>query len=209
MNSASPHQDGDRYDLAGNLGSRGIVHTVANGVIGQNVHLFPEDDLAILIVDGNQDRAYLPLDYGNIKVGEEIGVAGYPLSRLQLVNGLIGFGGLIFRVARSVLTATYPVNIQIDGGPLLANIPVLEVNFLFVNGNSGGPIFSAETGRVVGFVHGYQSYKVREKIETVSMIPNFPAGMSNTYIENQSALYSLGIVISRVRDHLEQFAVAL
>lgn len=209
MNSASPHQDGDRYDLAANLGNRGIVHTVANGVAGQNVHLFPEDDLAILIVDGNQDRAYLPLDYGNIRVGEEIGVAGYPLSRLVLVNGLIGFSGLIFRVARSVLTATYLVNVQIDGGPTLTNMPVLEVNFLFVNGNSGGPIFSAETGRVIGFVHGYQPYKLREKVETVTMIANLPAGMSNTYIDNQTALYSLGIVLSRVRDHLEQFGVSL
>jgi hypothetical protein len=209
MNAGSPHQDGDRYDLASNLGTRGTVHSVANAVVGQNVHLFPEDDLAILIADGKQDRAYLPLDYGEICVGAEIGVAGYPLSRLNVVNGRVVFTGLIFRVAKSVLTATYSVNINTQTGIMLTNVPVLEVNFMFVHGNSGGPMFSAETGRVIGFVHGYQTYKVQEKIETVSMLATLPQGMSNTYIDNQSALYSLGIALSRIRDHLEQLGVSL
>lgn len=209
MNSRSPHQDGDRYDLASNLGPRGIVHSVTNAVVGQNAHLFPEDDLAILIVDGNQDRAYLPLDYEEVRVGAEIGVAGYPLSRLNVVNGRVSFDGMIFRVAKSVLTGTYVVNINTDIGTTLQNMSVLEVNFLFVPGNSGGPIFSADTARVMGFVHGYQTYKVQEKVETVSMLPTLPEGMSRTYISNQSALYSLGIVLSRVRDHLERLNVSL
>jgi hypothetical protein len=210
MNVASPHQDGVQYDLVNNLGpSGGSVHTVSNATTGTNVHLFPEDDLAVLIVDGNQDRAYLPLDYSDIRIGAEIGVAGYPIPRLVVVNGKISFDGLLFRVAKSVLTSTYIITINTDIGTTLPNMPVIEVNFLFVSGNSGGPIFSSDTGRVLGFVHGYQSYKILERVETVNMIKNLPAGMANTYIHNQTALYSLGIVLSRVRVHLEKFGVSL
>jgi hypothetical protein len=210
MNSISPHQDGIQYDLVNNLGpGKASVHTVSNAVTGQNLHLFPEDDLAILIVDGNQSRAYVSLEYGEIRVGAEIGIAGYPIPRLGLVNGKISCDGLLFRVAKSVLTSTYNTTINTDTGNVLVNVPVMEVNFLFVPGNSGGPIFSADTGRVLGFVHGFQSYKILERVETVTLVKNLPAGMGNTYMHNQTALYSLGIVLSRVRPHLEKFGVSL
>jgi hypothetical protein len=210
MHTSNPHRDGDRYELVANLGQAGgSVHSIANAVVGQNVHLFPTDDLAILIADGNQDRAYLPLFYEDIQVGAEIGVAGYPIPRLNVVNGMLNPRDLIYRVARSVVTATYNATINTDIGTTLPEIPVIEVNFLFVAGNSGGPIFSADTGRVMGFVHGFQGYKVLERVETVTMLQNLPAGMSNTYIHNQTALYSLGIVLSRIRSHLEGFGVTL
>lgn len=94
-------------------------------------------------------------------------------------------------------------------GTILTDIPVIEVNFLFVAGNSGGPLFAAETGRAMGFVHGYHTQKIREKVETVTLIPTLPPGISGTYIDNQSALYSLGIALSRVRDYLDRFGVTL
>ena len=214
MNARTPHQDGIQYDLVNNLGStagpiRGSVYTVTNAVVGRNVHLFPDDDLAVLLIDGNQNRAYLPLEFGEINIGTEIGVAGYPIPRLFIVNGKISIEGLLFRVAKSALTDTYVTSINTESGATLPNIPVMEVNFLFVAGNSGGPIFSAETGRVMGFVHGYQTYKILERLETVTMIKDLPEGMGKTYIQNQSALYSLGITLSRVRDHLERFGVSL
>src|SRR2546430_9032021 len=36
------------------------------------------------------------------------------------------------------------------------------------------------------------SQKILERLETVSLIPQLPSGVSSTYIDNQSALYSLG-----------------
>ena len=55
------------------------------------------------------------------------------------------------------MTATYLANVN-----LLLNAPILEVNFLFVPGNSGGPIFDAETSQVVGFVDAFTTIKIGE-----------------------------------------------
>jgi hypothetical protein len=209
MSAASPHQDGDQYQLVNNLGQGGVIQLVSNTTVGNNLHLFQDCDLALLLADGNQNRAYLPLEYNDIQAGYEIGVAGFPLPSLLAVNGNLRYDGLIFRVAKDVVTATYRTNITTNTGITLTDIPAIEVNFLFVPGNSGGPLFAAATGRVVGFVQGYRSQKIEEKVETVTLIPALPQGLPNTYIYTQSALYSLGIGISRVRSHLEQFGVSL
>lgn len=118
------------------------------------------------------------------------------------------YDGLIFRVAKNVVTANYQGNIGAGLGRL-TDIPIIEVNFLFVPGNSGGPVFAANTGRVHGFVHGYRTQKVREVIETVTMIPELPEGLGGTYIDTQTALYSFGIGLNRVRAHLEELGVTL
>jgi hypothetical protein len=209
MHPANPHQDGDRYDLVQNLSTGIRFWQVSNAVVGTNVHVFPDSDLAVLIVDGNQDRVYLPLEYGDLPVGMEIGIAGYPIPILTSVGGILHYDGLIFRVAKNVLTATYQTNISVQGGPTLTNIPLLEVNFLFVPGNSGGPIFAADTGRVLGFVHGFRMHKIVERIETVTLIQNLPPGVSNKYVDSQSALYSIGVRLSHVRAHLEGLGVSL
>jgi hypothetical protein len=209
MSPANPHQDGDQYQLVNSLGQGGLINTVSDTTVGRNLHFFQDCDLALLQADGSQNRAYLPLQYADIYPGYEIGVAGFPLPSLQTVAGSLRYDGLIFRVAKNVVTATYRTNINTNTGMALTDIPAIEVNFLFVPGNSGGPLFEADTGRVVGFVQGYRTQKIEEKVETVSLIPTLPQGMASSYIYTQSALYSLGIGISRVRSHLEQFGVSL
>jgi len=208
--TANPHNDGDRYDLVNTLDNGAVtIHRVDNAVVGTNVQISPDADLALLILNDNQQRAYLPLEYGDVRVGTEIGVAGYPLPELIVQNATLLYAGLIFRVAKNVLTATYKTNIQSDSGSTLSDLPVLEVNFLFVPGNSGGPIFAGETGRVLGFVHGYRTHKIQERIENVTLIQQLPDGVNTTYVHNQSALYSIGIKMIQVRTHLEQFGVTL
>ena len=65
-------------------------------------------------------------------------------------------------------------------------------------------------GRVLAFVHGYSTTKVRERVETVSLIKGgLPDGLSPKYIENLNALYSLGIKLDRVRGRLEALGVTL
>ena len=178
---ATPHVDGDRYDLVSANGSTVTVWQLQNAILGNSVHIFQDADLALLSVDGGESRSYLPLEYGDVPIGADIGVAGYPVPSLQAVNGGISASGLIYRVARNVLTATYKSNFQTNTGAILTDIPTLEVNFLFVPGNSGGPIFLATNGRVIGFVHGFRTHKIEEKVATTE--PNFvlPPGMSNSY----------------------------
>ncbi|MBI1749942.1 MAG: trypsin-like peptidase domain-containing protein [Acidobacteria bacterium] len=206
----APHKDGDSYHLVCNLtGTSGAIHAIGNAVVGQNVHLFPDCDLALLISKARKDQPYVSIDFGDVPIGREIGVAGYPLSKLQVVNGNLSYEGLIFRVAKGVVTSTYNTNINPGIGPGIQAVSVIEVNFLFVPGNSGGPVFDAETGRVAAFVHGYTTEKIRERIEEATLIQDLPAGVSRQYIENLNALYSIAIKLERVRPQLEAFGVRL
>ncbi len=89
----------------------------------------------------------------------------------------------------------------------MTNIPGIEVNFLFVPGNSGGPIFDAEHGQILGFVHGFQSFTVMEQVTETSLIPELPDGLGRRYVQNISGIYSQGIKIDVARDVLPRFGV--
>src|SRR6266851_218840 len=203
---ANPHQQGDSYSLVANLtGNSGKVHQIQNPQIGQEINLFPNLDLAVLRVPNTpNDQPYAPLEYGDVYEGQGIGVVGYPLPVLQVVNGNLVFNSLIYRAASGSVNARYNTN---DGA--LQNVPYIEVNFLFVPGNSGGPVFSEKTGRVLGFVRGYRATKIREAIATATMIPQMPIGVSNQYVESLSAVYSIAVKLDFVRATIEGFGVTL
>lgn len=155
VNSAiAPHRDGDCYRFVALTDTKGggVAHQMANVIAGQTLHLFPNCDLALFQPTNIAPQPFVALDYGDHMVGKEIGVAGYPLAALAPnPGGDLAYNGLIFRVARGVMTSAYSTNINQDQNVMLPDVPVLEVNFLFVPGNSGGPVFDAETGRVIGF----------------------------------------------------------
>jgi len=209
----APHVDGDVYRLVAVTDTKGAGNAVqiANVKAGETLHLFPESDLALFHCPILDTRPFVTLEYGEVLLGKDLGVAGYPLPRLAPApgNGDLRYDGLIFRVARGPLTSTYVTTLNSDQGIVLQNLPILEVNFLFVTGNSGGPVFDAETGRVAAFVQGYHTTKIRERVETVTMINPVPQGVGSTYVENLSALYSLAIKMERARPHLEAHGVTL
>ena len=97
---AVPHQTGDIYRLVNNLdGKVGIIHEV-NGGIGKDIHIFPDDDFAILQSSSKKDQAYFPVGYSDVPVGSDIGVAGYPLAQLTTdANGHLTLAGIVYRVA--------------------------------------------------------------------------------------------------------------
>jgi Trypsin-like peptidase domain len=205
-NPSDPHRAGDSYLLVANLtGTSGKAYPIPNPQVGQDLQLFPNLDLAVLRVPNTpQTNPFAALEYSDVYEGEGIGVVGYPLPLLQVVNGNVTFNGVIYRAARGSVTARYSAN----DGPL-QQVPCIEVNFLFVPGNSGGPVFSAKTGRVVGYVRGYRAEKVREAIATATMIQQLPLGLSNQYIESLSAVYSIAVKLDFVRATLETFGVVL
>ena len=190
-------------------GSSGSFHLIRNSEVGKTVHLYPECDLGLLVATEMKGRPYAALEYGDAPEGKEIGVAGYPLPKLVLERGKLVYSGLIFRIAKGVITASYSPNLSADETGFMASVPVIEVNFLFVPGNSGGPIFDSENGRVLGFVHGFSTDKIRERVQEATLIQELPEGMDRRHIENLNALYSLGIKLSRVRAYLENFGVSL
>jgi len=205
----SPNQPGDLYRLVNNLdGTHGIIHEINNGV-GTDIHLYPDQDFAILLSSSKPDQAFLPISFADIPVGQEIGVAGYPLARIVTdQNGDVTLSGMVFRVAKGVATSYYKTDLDSGDGHPLKETMILEVNFLFVPGNSGGPIFDAETGRVIAYVKGFQRHKIQEVHEQCQLIP-VPSGMSPEYLDSVYAVYSLGLTLEPVRAHLERFGVSL
>jgi S1-C subfamily serine protease len=204
--SADPHQAGDSYLLVCNItGSSGQMFSIQNAQIGTEIHLFPNLDLAVLRVPGTlPDQPYVALEYGDVYEGQDIGVVGYPLPEINIVNNNISFDALIYRAARGHVTGRFTTT---DGA--LINVPYVEVNFMFVPGNSGGPVFNAETGRVLGFVRGFRWQVIHEGIATISMIAQLPLGMSDKYVERLNAVYSVAVKLDFIRPTIENFGVSL
>jgi Trypsin-like peptidase domain len=205
----APHKDGDQYALVNNLsGKDGITYSITGGV-GKDIHLFPDLDLAIIICTAKPDQAFMPVGYNELPVGSDIGVAGYPLAQIVVdAKGNATLDGLVYRVARGVATGVYRTNWDSGDGHPLKDVPVIEVNFLFVPGNSGGPIFDAETGRAYGYVKGFSSPKVSERVEKCTHIKQ-PDNMPAQYLASIYAIYSVGLTLERVRPQLEEFGVQL
>ncbi len=205
----SPHMPGDVYQLVNNLdGTFGMVHEIKGG-IGNDIHIFPENDFAILISKTKKDQAYLPISYADVAVGSEIGVAGYPLAQMSTdAKGNLTLGGIVYRVAKGVAAAFYKTDVDSGDGHPLHDVMVVEVNFLFVPGNSGGPIFEAGSSRVVAYVKGFRTHKIQERAEQCNLIP-IPPGLNANYLDSVHAVYSIGLTLQPVRSHLEKFGVTL
>ena len=205
----APHQVGDKYKLVSNLGPGLVVYDIGEE-IGKDIHLYPDKDFAILLCHQKKDQAFLSLSYADIPVGCEIGVAGYPLAGLSTdANGNPDASKLVYRVAKGVATAVFRNDVNTNDGHPLLDTPIVEVNFLFVPGNSGGPIFDAETGRVIAYVKGFQAHRINEAVQQCFPGTQLPEGLSSVYLACVHAVYSIGLTLDRVRPELEQFGVKL
>lgn len=205
------HKADDKYTLINNLdGKNSFVYEITGG-IGTDIHLFPELDFAIILCRAARtDQPYLPIGYACLPVGAEIGVAGYPLPSIGVdANGAADVTGLVYRVAKGTATAVYRTNWNSGDGYPLVDTQVIEVNFFFVPGNSGGPIFDAETGRAFAYVKGLSTPKINEFIDTAHDGLALPQNMAKEYIAGIRAVYSVGLTLDRVRTQLEQFGVQL
>ena len=207
---AGNHQPGDKYLLRNNLDGTYGVDWEVNGSVGQAIHLYPERDLAILLPNSNATQSFLAISYADVPVGQDIGVAGYPLPVIiPDANGAATVSGLIFRVAKGVATAFYRTTIDFGPTPPVNDSYVVEVNFLFVPGNSGGPIFEAETGRVIGYVKGFIPRKIGDRVEKWGNGP-LPEGVTQEmYLDGVQAIYSVALTLEPVRAELERFGVSL
>jgi hypothetical protein len=201
-----PHQQGDRYRLIANLtGSSATVHTLSDVEVGKNLTLFPNMDLAVLQVNVGPDQSYAAISYDTAAIGDDIGVVGYPLAVLNLdSNGNLLLEGLIYRAAKGTVTGRYAGTLN----PQAPDLPVIEVNFMFVSGNSGGPVFEAETGKVVGMVQGIRWAKIAEQPTQVLPMTQLPLGVAGNYIACIHAIYSLGITLDCFRSTLEGLGVS-
>ncbi len=204
---ASPHLTGDSYRLIANLtGNDATVHTVLTPNIGKELSLFPELDLAVLEVPTATDQEFVSICYDDVLVGHEIGVVGYPLARLGTDSGgNLQLDGLIYRAGKGVITGRFPGDLN----GTAKNIPLLEVNFMFVSGNSGGPVFDPETGKVLGMVQGIQWTKIAEQLVKANVAPGqqLPLGVGPVYVAPVLAVYSRAVKVDCFRTVLDGFGV--
>lgn len=205
----NPHVDGDSCMLVQNIGAGQARHTSAlKLIVGTNLHLFPECDVAVIQIPGNP-QPYATVGYNDMLEGTDIGIAGYPLSTIIAgPNGEPQFPGVIYRIARGVVTSAVKQWVDPRPNPRTRTLNTIEVNFMFVPGNSGGPIFDGETGRVMAFVHGFTSPEIAQNY-TETNAKNIAAGAPNKHIQSLHAIYSLGITLESVRAELERFGVVL
>lgn len=207
--SKSPHVVGDRYQLAQSLSANSVTGSPQFiPVLGTDLHFFADRDAAILQL-GDADRPYVSVGYNDISAGAEIGVAGYPLPRFVLdPAGNLQLANLIYRVAKGVVTSTVRQSLTPGSEPVTVQLNTIEVNFLFVPGNSGGPIFDAETGRVLAYVHGFMDNQIVQRYSETNQ-EHVTAGAPAKHIQALHAVYSLGIKLDAIRTELEGFGVAL
>lgn len=116
-----------------------------------------KSDIAILKI-GAQSPAYVQLGYyDNLEVGEEIGFIGFSLNTgiaSQLIHqGLVSAKG-----------------VDANGSK------IFTINAFVNKGNSGGPVFSAKTGRVLGIVSARQRDVSSEKF--INLPPNYQSGLT-------------------------------
>lgn len=202
---AMPHVAGDSYRLIANLtGSSATVHSLPNPTIGKEIVQFPTLDLAVLKVESVPDNhPYAALSYDEANLGDELGIVGYPLADLKRdPNGDLRLEGLIYRTAKGPVTGRYSATLN----PNAPDLPVVEVNFMFVSGNSGGPAFDADTGKVIGIVQGINWRGIAEE-QVQTSLPQLALGVSATYIARIHAIYSLAIKLDCFRPALEGLGI--
>jgi hypothetical protein len=204
-----PHQTGDAYQLVRNTGTAVAGISIPTVEIGQQLHLFPDYDAAILQTPVSTPQPYASIAYTDTVEGLEIGVAGYPLSQITAgPNGEPQFHGVVYRVAKGVVTSTVHQRLNPSPDPQTAVLGTVEVNFLFVPGNSGGPVFDAGTGRVLAYVHGFTNREIVQRLAETNK-ENIDAGAPPKHVESLHAVYSLGIRLENIRGELEKFGVTL
>jgi hypothetical protein len=80
----NPHVNGDCCMIVQNQGAGRVKHSALwTLTAGQNLHLFPDRDAAI-IQSSSDPQPYVTVGYDEMLEGSEIGVAGYPRCQKRL-----------------------------------------------------------------------------------------------------------------------------
>ncbi len=111
-------------------------------------------DLALLRIEGPPLKPLELAEAGTAREGQDIALMGFP------IGGTLGFATVTHRgIVASITTAALPASTasNLDPRALLrlreGNFELLQLDATAYPGNSGGPVFDAATGRVIGIVN--------------------------------------------------------
>jgi S1-C subfamily serine protease len=122
------------------------------------VHDFPDVD--IMAIQFAPNGQWLPLSSNSAQQGSDIAVFGYPAAELRFTPQGQLISDLAFpREAKTTISSIQRRRMAFDdsGVPISILSNFIEAEFVFVKGNSGGPIVSVDDGTVVGVVTGCQN----------------------------------------------------
>ena len=134
--------------------------TLEGTVVKVNV----DRDVAILSV--RHGRPGAQLEPGLPSVGERVVFAGQPTGVLQLSV----FEGLVSATGENLLPR--------PAGPLI------QLAGMINNGNSGGPVLSARTGRVIGVITAKYVPMLEKRDELIQFVKSVPQQARGTAIDN-------------------------
>jgi len=150
LNSSADGSDaGPRLAVLTGRRGEGNELRLARVVASERVH-----DLALLKIDGPPLPALALDDANSAREGQAIALMGFP------IGGALGFAAVTHRgIVASITTVALPAANaqQLDPRAISrlreGNFEVLQLDATAYPGNSGGPLFDAETGRVLGIVN--------------------------------------------------------
>lgn len=125
--------------------------------VKENVILFDNADLAVIKINSGVPKVDL-LDSDSIGVGSKIGFIGFPFVD---INSNI----------RTKTTGTISAIAGLNG------VSVYVINSFINNGNSGGPVFSLKTGKVIGIINA--DFSNKKGIGIVTALNKKNLGLTN------------------------------
>ncbi len=125
-------------------------------------------DLAVLKLEGPPLPALALDEAGAIREGQSIALIGFP------IGGALGFSAVTHRgIVASITTSALPAATAQSLDPRVVrrlrdgnNLEVIQLDATAYPGNSGGPVFDTETGRVLGIVNQVLVKSTRESALT-------------------------------------------
>lgn len=194
------HQDGDKYYLLKHDDENNFHYLVFAPKIDNEIFLYPQQDIAVIKL-GNEfyqsgdkifaDRNdFIRISKDFLPIGSEVGVLGYPLSKLSFENKDFSkplISDVLMRVDNGVINCRYQTS---------ERDYLYEFTMAFNPGNSGGPIFDVKTGRVVSIVRGYKVIRINTRENFISEkdaeLLKIKTYKEKAYIEALNTTYSFG-----------------
>lgn len=188
------HKDGDTYLLIKHDDDNNVHGYLFHPKLDKEMFVYPEIDLGIMYVEDNfydgttKKEDFIPISKNFAPIGTEISVLGYPLCLLSFENKDFSkpkIGAILLRVDKGVINCRYQIN---------PTSYMYEFTLNFNPGNSGGPIISAETGRLLSLVNGFNTIPIiqKESLITEEGAKQLKAYKEKAFIETIYATYSKG-----------------
>ena len=194
------HKEGDKYYLIKHDDEDNWHFRFWEPKLDEDLFLYPDIDLAIINLEDafyqSEEQIFLDRDIflrinQDFKtVGSDIGVLGYPLCQLQFENQDLAkpnIGNVLLRCDKGVINSRYKTS---------EKHYLYEFTLAFNPGNSGGPIFDVNTGRLISIVRGFKSIPINIKeIElTEKLKKEIPISKysEESYLAVTQASYSIG-----------------